>query len=252
MKSLEQRHIETEPLLGAYVLNAVEGTEADQVAAHLDECAICSGEVAGHREVVEMLATAETSPPDDLWDRVIGGIRDAPPPLRLTTVPNQGSGRGGGRLNQIMATAVAVAAAVTAVVSVSLVRSAERLGDLEERLASGSIQQAAIAADTDPTNAHMTMTSEDGQYVVDAVVTDSRRGFLVDGELPELPQGRAYQLWGLSEEGAVSLGMIGRKVIPTAFVLPVGAEGLAITSEDWSGAITPTSAPVVNTAPRTT
>ncbi len=79
-----------------------------------------------------------------------------------------------------------------------------------------------------------------------AVVTEEGTGYLLGGNLPDAGTGSTYQLWGLDERQAVSLGVLGSTPGIVAFQVEDPMTSLAITSEAQGGADHPTSAPLVS------
>lgn len=76
-------HRTVREMLGAYALGALDETERDQVAAHLDRCAPCRAELEAIAPLVEPLSevAAETlaatpMPPDGLGEHIVAEIRD--------------------------------------------------------------------------------------------------------------------------------------------------------------------------------
>ena len=78
--------------------------------------------------------------------------------------------------------------------------------------------------------------------VAEFVVLPNGRGYLVKSELPALPTGETYQLWGLSKDKTISLGLLGSAPRSVAFTLagaPQPSE-LGITVEPAGGSVLPT------------
>ncbi|MGH9066934.1 MAG: zf-HC2 domain-containing protein, partial [Acidimicrobiales bacterium] len=76
-------HAEIESLLGAYALDAVDGSEAEAVELHLQICPRCRAEVAEHRETAALLGHTGAVAPAGLWDRIAGELEEPPPDLAL-------------------------------------------------------------------------------------------------------------------------------------------------------------------------
>jgi hypothetical protein len=99
----------------------------------------------------------------------------------------------------------------------------------------GLAQQAAEA----PNGVLATLADGDGQAVA-RVVADDDGAYVLLEDLEDLPEGRAYQLWSLTESEPVSLGMLGRDGTNTvAFRLPPTITELAISEAPTSGDPTP-------------
>ncbi|MBW3547037.1 MAG: zf-HC2 domain-containing protein [Actinobacteria bacterium] len=78
---------ETRALLGAYVLDAVDEAERQQVEAHLEGCAACRRELARLREAADMLPSP-SRPPEELWRRIVAEVQ---------AVEDEGRGANGGQ-----------------------------------------------------------------------------------------------------------------------------------------------------------
>ena len=72
-------HDRVAPLLGAYVLGALERDEGEDVRRHLMGCAACRTEARQLTEAASVLVsgTPETSPSAELWDRIAASARGA-------------------------------------------------------------------------------------------------------------------------------------------------------------------------------
>lgn len=126
----------------------------------------------------------------------------------------------------------------------------ERVDDLAAQVAAGRDQRSAGAALADPDSTVVRLSSGDGQLVMRAVVTEEGTGYLLGGNLPAAGVGSTYQLWGLTDRRAVSLGVLGPEPGVVAFKVEDPMTALAITSETRGGADRPTSAPLVSGALR--
>ena len=282
----QPNHDELRELLGAYALDAVDADEALAVEAHLAGCPQCRAEVEQHRSVAALLGNAGATAPAGLWDRIAASLdepeqstaRPAPwvatapsgpldatsssPPPRAPSPPDTASETGaevvafpaGGRAGRARpgaATLVAAVAAacvllVGAVGVLSFRHQQQRVDDLAAQVAAGRDQRSAGDALADPTSTVVRLASDDGQLVMRAVVTEEGTGYLLGGNLPDAGAGSTYQLWGLDERQAVSLGVLGPAPGIVAFQVEDPMTALAITSEAQGGADQPTSTPLVS------
>ncbi len=270
----EARHDEIRELLGAYALDAVDPDEAQAVEEHLKDCPQCRDEVEQHRSVAAMLGNAGATAPAGLWDRIAASLdepdRSASPhptpfsldgaapadttgaasPTSPEVVAFPAGGRAGRRGPRPAAVIAAVAAAcvlLAGTVGVLTFRhQQERIDDLAAQVANGRDQRSAGDALADPDSTVVRLASDDGQLVMRAVVTEEGTGYLLGGNLPDAGAGSTYQLWGLAESQAVSLGVLGSTPGIVAFQVEDPMTALAITSEAQGGADHPTSAPLVS------
>lgn len=279
----EPRHDELRDLLGAYALDAVDPDEALLVEAHLRECPQCRAEVEQHRSVAALLGNVGAAAPAGLWDRIAASLDEpeqagtssaAPFPLNGASSPaptpgGDGDGDGlsspevvafpvggrGARPRRRPGAAVVVAAVAAACVLLAgtvgvltFRHQQERVDDLAAQLEAGQVQRSAGDALADPDSTVVRLSSGDGQLVMRAVVTEEGTGYLLGGNLPDAGAGSTYQLWGLADRQAVSLGVLGPDPGIVAFQVEDPMTALAITNEARGGADQPTSAPLVSGA----
>lgn len=236
-------HTEIEELLGAYALHAVDAEEAEAVERHLEECPRCRSEVAGHREVATLLANTGGDAPEGVWERIAGQLEETPPPLRLR-VPDPSAdviplaSRRRARISRLAVAAVGVAAALAVgVLGTQVVRQQQELDRFEAAIEEGTLLSAANTALRDPQADKVELTSFDGSVTGQAVILPDGTGYLLVHQLPALDDG-TYQLWGQTEGGLISLGLLGDQpgaVIP--FHAGDSVAALAITAEDPGGVL---------------
>jgi hypothetical protein len=234
-------HDDIQELLGAYALHAVEPDEAEAVERHLEGCPRCRAEVQDHREVATLLGNSGGDAPEGLWDRIASQLEEPAPPMRLDLPGAPGNvvplaPRRGATPGRIV-TAVLGAAAVLAiaVLGAQVVRQQDRLDDMESALADSSLQAAANAAFSDRSALKMELESADGNVHGRAVMLTDGSGYLIAHELPELAGNRTYQLWGQTEGGIVSLGLLGADPTTVAFHAGTDVSALMITAERAGG-----------------
>jgi anti-sigma-K factor RskA len=225
--------------LALYALDALDGDEAEEVEAHLEECALCRLELAAHEEALGALV--EDGPPPEVWSAVESQIRAAEvipmngTPLHLAgptlAHPYQSARRRGMRRRLAL---LAAAAAVAAVVGVGVGTQLTNDGDGSGTLAGVSIDgpTVAVLADAHGADVARVVGNDDGDV-------------LVLEKLPPLAAQREYQLWSVAGPRPVSLGLLGDghdEVVPVS--LPASTTKLAISDEPEGGSIAPTG-PVV-------
>jgi anti-sigma-K factor RskA len=243
-------HDEIAGLLGAFALDAVDPDERAAVEAHLADCPRCRAEVAEHREVAALLANEGGQAPDGLWPRIAGSLEAPPPDLRLVPAPRPEPAPPVRRWSpsRIGLGLVAAAAAVAIVVlGGQVVRQGDRIDQLEAA-ASDPLAPALEAALDDPGSDVLELASNDGRLALRGAVTVDGTGYLRAASLPALPDGRTYQLWGISGgEEPVSLGVLGREPGVVTFSAE-GYDGFAVTEEAAPGAPAPTQDPLVTSS----
>lgn len=250
----ETIHHAVADLLGAYALDAVDPSEAALVESHLEDCALCRDEVSRHRAVAAHLAHSYEDPPAGLWDRIAADISSDGAPLELVIPPSlyprridPGAGDDDGP--EIVATRkglpnpqvmLVVAAAIVLVVVISGITLVQqyRISDLKDP----SLADTAQTVMSDPDSDRVDLVGEGVE--VAAVLSSSGQGYLFGDDLPALPEGRAYQLWSVAGDAAVSLGVLGDDPDVVAFTVPIGAEAIAITDEPATGVAQPSQDPL--------
>lgn len=264
---------ELDELLASYALDAVDPDEARAIARYLHRDARAQAVVDADREIASLLVDGSAAAPVAGLDRLLAALEDAPefagprdlvegfggpthreqpgpaPSLRSVETPIASQGT---RSIALRAGAALLAAAAVVVVALTaqvvrqhseLREQREELAALDERLSS-DMGMLATRATQDPANRLTVLTSEDEAMVATAVVGSDGHGYLLADGLPALPDGRSYQLWGLIDDHAVSLGLLrGPGVI--GFHVDAPMDGYALTQEDIGGTAAPTGAPLV-------
>ena len=243
---MELTHPEIEQLLGVYALDAVSPEEADLVDVHLRDCPRCRAEVAEHREVAASLAHVGSSAPPGVWSRIAGSLEEAPPQLDMARVVSMRSRPPRRSVPIRMAAAVAaMAAAVIALLGVQVSHLEGRADKFETALQKEGLDQAVQAALLDNSARRVSLSSEDGATVVQAVVRDNGDSYLIGDSLPRLPADQTYQLWGVADDRAVSLGVLGPQPGVSAFKMAsAGVTALALTTEAAGGVVSSSNLPV--------
>lgn len=227
-------HDEIQELLGAYALDAVDPDERSEIDDHLRDCARCRAEVAEHRDTAAFLAHSGTDAPAAVWDRIASSI-DAPNVVPIAPQLGFGARRNRNRWPQAMALVGAAAAVVIGFLVVQVREQDRRI----DRLRPDSFSVAVGV-----TGARVThLTAGDTELPV--VVTPDGSALLEASALPALAEGRTYQLWGMADGNAISLGVLGRDPRTVSFDAE-GYTGLAITDERSPGVVQPESPPVAS------
>ena len=216
--------------LAAYALDALEDVERRAVDDHLTGCGDCRAELDGHYETLVVLAPDE-APPAAVWERIAVAIEQPGQPGQVVSPVADVRVLRPSRRPWLVAAAGLVAAGITGGVLGYALGSTDADGaDI------GSLAQQAAE---DPDGVLATLADNGGQAVARVVGDDNGAYIVLDG-LENLPDGRAYQLWSLTDAQPVSLGMLGRDGTNTvAFRLPPTITELAITEAPTSGDVTP-------------
>ena len=248
---------EIEELLGAYALDAGDADEREQIEDALRDHPEWRDEVTAHLEVAALLAHTGAPAPEGLWDRIAGALEEAPPALRLAVLPPADLPPADRapevarleerrRRSRVPVVLGAVAATVIVFLGVVVVRQEQRLDRQEEELLAPTVDELASSALADPDSAEAILESEDGSLAAKAVVAPDGSGYLLGGELPELPADRTYQLWGITNAGTiVSLGVFGPTPQTSTFHVDGEVTTLALTDEVEGGVVSSEQTPVV-------
>ena len=224
---------ELDELLGAYALDAVDDDERRRVDDYLEVNPRASAEVQAHREVATMLAFTGMDAPDDLWGRISDEIGEqAPPPgpelAKVMSFDDHPKRRMIGKVTPWAASVAA--AAVVAFVAVGL---ADRSDAPTDPLAS-----AVEIAQDDRDSLSTTLVADGSDASADAVIDQDGHGYVLARDLPTLPDGQTYQLWGIVENGdVISLGIFGPNPEIETFTVEGTVSALAITIERYPGVI---------------
>jgi hypothetical protein len=234
-------HDDVAELLGAYALHAVDPDEQAEIERHLEGCPRCRAEVADHRWVATQLGNSGGDAPDGLWDRIASTLEETAPPMRLDLPVPQGQvvplaprRRQGNRL--VVAALAAAAAVVIGLLGAQVLSQDDRIDDLQVALEERAILSAANVALSDPSAERARLQSPDGAISATAVLLADGTGYLMADGMPALDDDLTYQLWGQTDGGLISLGLLGadpNEVV--AFQAADDVQALAVTREQAPG-----------------
>lgn len=238
---MTRAHDELQSLLGAYALDAVDPEEAAELERHVAQCPRCRAELSHHLAAAPLLGGAGGEAPAGVWEKVVETIsQPATTDVRRSVL--RATRRSPRRTQAWFVTiAVGAAAAVTALALWGSVLSG-RVDRLQNQSPAGDLRQAAASALGSPGHRTIEMRAASGRRLADVVVTTGGSAYLLSTSLPDLPTGRTYQLWALSDGAPVSLGVLGREPNVAAFRVERGMSELMITAEPSGGVAHPDSA----------
>ena len=220
-------------LLGAYALDALDPDERAQVDALLLTDASARAELHELEHAAAWLGHASLRPPVGAWDAIAADVeRDLAADRPGPSAPRQGPKR---ISRWLVAAAAVVVLAIGAVGVFTLVDGTS---------SSDSVATQYEAARRDPSARAVTLRSADGAYSARAVVLRDRTGFLAGASMPVPRAGRSLQLWSITPDGPVSVGLL-RGADVQRFRVADATTALAITNEPRGGSPAPTGAPVV-------
>jgi anti-sigma-K factor RskA len=235
-------------LLAAFALDAVGPDEHEQIEAHASACRRCRTELDGYREVAAGLGTIMEAPPRRLWDtisdRLVADDLRRRRPLRETS-PVGKSHSASGRMAAAASAAVGAAAVATAL-GLSLIHADTQLAHLQG--AEGEAARTATVAAME-TSGHHIVNLDDVHHhrLAEFVVLPDGRGYLVTSRLPTLSSKDTYQLWEVVNGQTISVGLLGRLPLLSAFTLDSHPPfGLGVSVEPAGGSVTPSGPMLVS------
>lgn len=229
---------ELHTMTGAYAADALDSEERTAFERHLESCDTCRQEVAELTATTARLATATATPaPEGLRARVLGEVartRQLSPVHHVVELQER---RDRSWVRQPL-TAAAAALLVVAVGLGGLAAVTQRRADRADTRAA---RIAAVAADPN----HVQRQAEIRSGGIGTVLAAHGVAVFHGEDLPELPRGRAYQLWRISGQESHSAGVLGRGGALTGVVTGVApGDQIGLTVEPSTGSEAPTSDPV--------
>lgn len=212
-------------LLGAYALDAVDDGERARVDELLRADPAAAGEVDEHREVAAALSWSTTPAPQGLWERIAATL-DEPAPAPSGELARVMPHRRRRWRTTVAAAAIGAAAAIVAVLAVGLVRTDDRQATMR-----AAMEHAAAS----PEARRLTLRNQDASAQADVVLDAAGHGFIAGSTLPQLPSDRTYQLWGVIDGRAISLGVLGHRPGVASFTVDGGLTALMVTNEVAGG-----------------
>jgi len=264
-------HEQVLDLLATFALDAVEADEYEQIEEHLATCPRCRAELDALREVAAALGNSVEPLPEGLWSSIAGRLPappdEGPPPMPLLVRPGQRAGEAGEGARQdaspgfqtprrvrqpassrrrllSVASIAGAAGAVAAVLGINLAHDNQQISRLQHVSATAAVDAALHT----PGHKVIDVDSAGAVQLARFVVLPSGQGYLVASHLPPLTNKETYQLWGVINGRAISLGLLGRNPREGAFTLagsPLPSK-LGVTVEPAGGSEAPTSAMVAS------
>lgn len=231
-------------LLGAYALDAVDDDERQRVESYLAINPRAAAEVQDHREVATMLAYNGMDAPAGVWDRIeseIGMVASPPPPgpelarVMAFPQPTAGSNVSDRGRNWSAATPWALGVAAASLLLVGAVG----VFSLRDDGAGDPIEMAYSSALDDRDSVTTELVADGSDASAQGVIDQDGHGYLLATDLPTLPAGETYQLWGVlgGTGDVVSIGILGPNPELETFTIEGVVDALAITIEQAPGVI---------------
>jgi hypothetical protein len=232
---------ELREMLGAYALNALDPRERAQVDALLLADPSARAELHELEHAAAWLGHASLRPPTGAWDAIAAEVdRDLATDAREESVRPITSSSAPHR-----ATRWLVAAAAVLVLAIG---AAGVFAIVDRSSGSESITTQYQAALSNPSARVTTLRSADGKYSARAVVLRDRTGYMADAKMPPAGADRDFQLWSITPDGPVSVGLLRGGGDIARFHVAGATTALAVTNEPRGGSRVPTGTPVVSGA----
>ena len=251
-------HEEASDLLAAFSLDAVEPDESARIQEHVALCRRCQAEVDAHHEMASALGNSVVPLPAELWESIsrrLTGLpvaEDVSIPVRSLPAPGAPveprhrwtRTMHSSRAHFVTAASVAVgAAAMATVLGINLANANNQVAHLQGAIGETAHTEVVAALET-PGHTLVDLTNAHDRAVAQFVLLPSGRGYLVTSSLPALPSTETYQLWGLTNDNTVSLGLLGRAPHLATFTSAGSSRphSLGVTVEAAGGALQPRGA----------
>ena len=239
---------ELHTLTGAYATDALDADERAAFDQHLESCGSCRLEVAELRATAARLAVAaSTAAPAALRERVLAEIshtRQQSPLGAVTALDERRPGSARPWYRQPASAAAAVLLVVATGLGGLAVVESQRADQAQEQ-ADQARADAARIADVVADPEHLERTVPIASGGTGTVLASGDVAVFLGDDLPELPEGRAYQLWRMTDQDSQSAGVLGRGGDVTAVITGMGPEdAVGVSVEPASGSDQPTTDPV--------
>lgn len=245
-------HDDIAELLGAYALDALDTDETDLVEAHLPTCPRCKSEVSEHREVAAMLAHSGAPAPEGLWQRIQSSLEEPPPALAISLQATEPAPvrlderrQRSSRWRVPAAMAVAAALVLVGLFVGVLAFGGDTAPNDETPVAAPTLAEVARRAFNDPLASKVTLTSATSEVTASVAIEPDGTGYLLATSLPSLDNEHTYQLWGITGDVVVSLGVFGRSPEVVVFTTDLPVDALAVTREVAGGVVASANQPLV-------
>lgn len=241
-------------LAGAYAIGALDDDERRDFETHLSDCARCRADVRAYSSMTEDLLEegddAAVAPPAGLAERIGAAVavtaqEGAPVAATGADVTSLDAARDRRRSRLPRLLAAAAALVLVAAVGVGVLLQGGGGGSL-----ASDFDRIRLAADREDLALGL---GEGAVWVSRAVGGEEADGVAIDGTLPALPEGQAYQVWTVPADGSAPIP--GPVLRPTpdgtyaaAWITPLdGTAAIAVSVEPWDpaeperGSTTPTA-----------
>lgn len=262
----ESKHQVLRDMLGAYAMHAATKEETLVLDDHLASCPACQRILDQYREVLAILATSSANVPESVWNGIKEKIETqvqrenltqtkAIPPLKLIAQKNKAYSQIGARrlsrphlIRSLAASIFLLVIFAFSFMSYDISTLNNKVNSLQAQLQSQTAMSLAQSALASPQTKKIQLYAPNSRTKNLGViaVAPSGEAFLVGTKMKTLSADKTYQLWGVKNNSAISLGVVGRNPRDDLFFINPEAnyKEIAITVESAPGVVTSTNVPV--------
>lgn len=239
-------HREFEDLIGPYVLDALDKSEKAAFEMHLSGCDECEAEVITLQEaLVDIAPTLEEFDQSHIWARIASTIESTVDDDVAKVIPFESKKRFHLPKPSTAVASIAIVAAFAATTSTIATTNSKNavmssVPKLQNQILANIVKS--------PNHKLIKLTSVDGKYQMNVIVSTHGVGYVIKSNLPPIPKALTYQLWGIKKTGMTSISILGPVSSSGQFTLPTNSSysELAVSVEPAGGSVAPTSAPLVS------
>jgi len=168
----------------------------------------------------------------------------------VPVVPIGAARRRGRAMFRVVSVVATAAAVLVAVLGIQVAHLDHQVSQMQAAANQPALTRAADMALENPTSRRIPLQAPAGSHgaaTATIVLTSSGTGDVLASGLAKLPSDRTYQLWGMVDGTAISLGLLGAKPDVVAFSADPNApiSAFAVTDEHAGGVVRSTQQPVV-------
>lgn len=233
-------HEKFEEFADLFALGALEGSEQQEFLIHLKLCEKCQQSLDETREVIAHLTDLFDDVPPGLWEAIDSKLG------KTTKTKANRSYKISYWPRLIAAAILIVVSTVIGVLGYKVSELESQVGQLSNASFSQQITMVAQKALTNPENKKYILFSGNQKPVAELVVTNSQQAYLWNLSLKPVSDSQTYQLWGINNSEAISLGVLGNsfKLVTFKFGSFSQFHEVAMTIEKAGGVVISKQKPV--------
>ena len=122
-------------------------------------------------------------------------------------------------------------------VAIERARSTQLLGQIDTLRKASPVALRLAQLESDPSARNVQLVTTNGHTLGHVLLAADGEGYIIGDTLPTLPNGRTYQLWGVKDGLALSLGVMGRSPKAMPFAADEQWSQLVLTDEASPGVV---------------